>query len=482
MNLKKKLIPVLIAPLFVGLTFSGQALANDNDELEKLRQLVQELDQKVKILDRKGELADEAAAEKKKVTPVVKASQDGFGFESADGKNKIKFKALAQIDYRSYVGENNSTNQDGFDFRRIRPTIEGTLGNKYDFKFTPEFGEAKTASSSSTSGIVDAYVDARFTPYFQVRAGKFKPYVGLERLQSGADIKFIERSFVSNNYLPNRDLGVAVHGDLFQDKLTYALGLHNGVADGGDTPTSKDVSGDKEWAVRAFTTPFKGSDNLLAGLGFGIAGTHSNFNASANVAQDATHAADTTKSFLPDYKNPGQGTNFFTYATGTYAYGDRDRVSPQAYYYYGPIGVIAEYAWVSQDIKNGTSTANVKNDAWQIAGSWLITGEEASFKGVKPKREFDPDQGNWGAWEVVARYQEANIDDKAFDNGTYGDLSKSAKSAKAWGLGLNWYLNQNIKLATNYERTSFDGGAGATGAIQDRADEETLYTRLQLSY
>ena len=48
MNIKKKLIPVLIAPLFVGLTLSGQALANDSDELEKLRQLVQELDQKIK--------------------------------------------------------------------------------------------------------------------------------------------------------------------------------------------------------------------------------------------------------------------------------------------------------------------------------------------------------------------------------------------------------------------------------------------------
>jgi phosphate-selective porin OprO/OprP len=100
MNLKKKLIPALLTPLVLGLSFSGQALANDSDELEKLRALVQELDQKVKILDRKGELAEEAEAAKKKETPIVKASQDGFGLESADGQNKIRFKALAQIDYR----------------------------------------------------------------------------------------------------------------------------------------------------------------------------------------------------------------------------------------------------------------------------------------------------------------------------------------------------------------------------------------------
>ena len=470
MNLNKKLIPTLLASAFLTTGFSSHAFANDSDELEKLRALVQELDQKIKVLDRKGELAEEAAAAKKKETPVVKASQDGFGFESADGKNKIKLKALAQIDYRSYVGESNSTNQDGFDFRRIRPTIEGTVGGIYDFKLTPEFGEAKTSSSSSTSGIVDAYIDARFKPYFQVRAGKFKPYVGLERLQGGADIKFIERSFVSNNFLPNRDLGIAVHGDLFADKLTYAIGFHNGVVDGADAPTSQDTNGDKEWAARLFTTPFKDADNALAGLGFGLSGTHSNFNGSSST------------SLLPSYKNPSQTTNFFSYSANTYASGDRDRLSPQAYYYYGPFGVIGEYAWVNQDIQNGVNTANIKNDAWQITGSWLITGEDASFKGVKPKRVFDVDNGTWGAWEIVARFQEANIDDKAFTNATFGDISKSAKSAKAWALGLNWYLNQNVKLATNYERTSFEGGAGTTLAPIDRADEETLYTRLQLSY
>ena len=258
MNLKKKLIPVLIAPLFVGLTFSGQALANDSDELEKLRQLVQELDQKVKILDRKGELAEEAAVEKKKTAPVVKASQDGFGLESADGKNKIKLKALAQIDYRAFTSDGNDPNNtSGFDFRRIRPQIEGTVGGIYDFKFSPEFGENKTGTGTANtgtfkgdSGIVDAYVDARFKPWFQVQAGKFKPNVGLERLQSAANTKFIERSFVSNSILPNRDLGVSVHGKVFDDKLEYAFGVFNGVADGGDNVTTQDSNSNKEIAVR----------------------------------------------------------------------------------------------------------------------------------------------------------------------------------------------------------------------------------------
>lgn len=219
MTFKRK----IIASLIIGggvLGASGQALANDSEELEKLRALVQELDQKVRVLDRKSELAAEDAAAKKKETPVVKASEKGFGLQSADGQHEIKLRGLLQADYRDFAEGTNLTQKaasgastagylDNTEsansttlLRRIRPTIEGTVFGKYDFRFTPEFGDGK-------SQVIDAYVDARFAPWFQVRAGKFKPYVGLERLQSGSDIKFIERSYVSS-VLPNRDTGVSL--------------------------------------------------------------------------------------------------------------------------------------------------------------------------------------------------------------------------------------------------------------------------------
>jgi phosphate-selective porin OprO/OprP len=180
-----------------------------------------------------------------------------------------------------------------------------------------------------------------------------------------------------------------------------------------------------------------------------------------------------------------------------FANGSRDRITPQAYYYYGPIGVIAEYARSSQDVSNGTTTANLDNNAWQIAASYLITGEDASFKGVKPKLVFDTDKGGWGAWELVARYQENNIDNSAFSTASTGigvrfaDPRNNASSAKSWAAGVNWYLNQNVKIVVDYENTSFDGGGNttstgaATGSftnIADRPNEKTLFTRFQLSY
>jgi phosphate-selective porin OprO/OprP len=151
--------------------------------------------------------------------------------------------------------------------------------------------------------------------------------------------------------------------------------------------------------------------------------------------------------------------------------GNRFRVSPQAYFYSGPFGLIAEYADSRQDVslyKADTNwvysvdkSARLKSSAWQLAGSWLLTGEDASFRGVKPFNPFKPGaEGGWGAVELVARIQENKLDD-AYSN--FADLQRGyALGARTWGVGLNWYLNQSSKFAFNYESTDFTGVKAAT--------------------
>ena len=213
----------------------------------------------------------------------------------------------------------------------------------------------------------------------------------------------------------------------------------------------------------------------LRGFGIGIAATYGHTNGTAANTQ------------LAPLKTPGQ-VNFFSYRTGatpTFAVGQRARIAPQFYYYYGRYGVLGEYVQSSQDVRrvNGavTRSDNLKRDAWQIAFHWFVTGEEEAYRGYTPGNIFSPANHTWGAFELVARYHQLTIDPDAFVGGanSFADPATQAQRATAWGIGVNWYFNQNIKWAVDYDRTKFDGGAAA-GA--DRGDEEVLMSRLQLSF
>ncbi|MFA5042895.1 MAG: porin [Kiritimatiellia bacterium] len=104
------------------------------------------------------------------------------------------------------------------------------------------------------------------------------------------------------------------------------------------------------------------------------------------------------------------------------------------------------------------------------------TGEEASFKGVNPRRPLNPAKGQWGAWEVAARLSGLNVDKAAFP--TFADPKKSAQATATWGVDANWRLSKNTKLVLDYEQSSFDGGA----ADGDREDEKIVFVRAQVSF
>lgn len=439
--------------------------------------------QQIKVLERKLELNDEAAKAAATSTPVVKAGPKGFSFQSADGANVVKLRGTLHFDGRRYFDDITPATADTWTFRRIRPTLEGTLNGIYDFRFTPDFAGGRTI-------ILDAFLAARLKPWATITAGKFKVPVGLERLVSAADLRFIERG-LPTSLVPNRDLGIQLGGDFAGGVVNYSIGYFNGVNDGtssdANTPTAdteNDTQGD--WAGRVFFQPFLNSDNFaLRGLGFGVAGTY----------VDST--GSTTTSLLPGYRTPGQ-QSFFSYRSttaaagttpavnGTFADGERLRISPQAYYYLGSFGLLGEYAQVSQDVTRvtptaGTRSASLDNTAWQVQFAWFLTGEDEAFKGFTPNSIFSLDNHTWGAFELVARYHELDIDDDAFIGGadSFANPATAASKASAWGVGVNWYLNQNYKWSLNYDVTRFDGGAAA-GA--DRPDEKALFTRFALGF
>jgi phosphate-selective porin OprO/OprP len=422
---------------------------------------INELDQKTRILERKLEIAEETAAEQAKKTPTVKADGSGFAITAPDKSYEIRLRGLIQEDARFWFNDDENPQSDTLLLRRVRPTIEGTVGKNGEFRFTPEF-----AGSGTT--ILDAYTGYKFSEAFKVRAGKFKAPLGLERLQSGSDIRFIERAHPTS-LAPNRDIGLQLSGDIITGGvLIYEAGIFNGVADGGSSVT--DISDDKDFVARLFATPLKNSDvDALRGLSLGIAGS---------FGQEEGAVGNTG---LTTIRSPGQ-VSVFSYRTSTneadnvVADGDRTRVSPQFTYYLGSLGVIGEYVLSSQDVSRGEKTESLDNDAWQLATTYVLTGEENSFKGINPKNPFDLSKGTWGAFELALRYSELTVDDNTFP--TYANPDRAVAGIQSWALGLNWYLTRNLRSSLTYEQSAFDGGKKGG----DREDEEILFARFQVSF
>jgi phosphate-selective porin OprO/OprP len=101
-------------------------------------------------------------------------------------------------------------------------------------------------------------------------------------------------------------------------------------------------------------------------------------------------------------------------------------------------------------------------EGWYVEGTWILTGETkpytaqainnevGGFGNPVPSRPFSLDGDSWGAWEIAARYSDTNLNYNPFQ------LANSSQLAGITGgderiitLGINWYLNRNVKFQVN---------------------------------
>jgi phosphate-selective porin OprO and OprP len=384
--------------------------------------------------------------------PLTAGWRDGFYVQSETGDFRLQIGLLAQVDGRFAIADDAEAVNDMFLIRRLRPYLRGRLAQHFEFFINPDF-------AGGTLVVQDAYFDTVFTPAFRIRVGKGKTPFGLERLQSAGNILFFERA-LPTALVPNRDMGVQVLGDISGGIVSYLAGVFNGVPDGGsadlDTGDSKDVAG--RLVVRPFS---KNAPSRLRRLSLAIAGT-------------AGRQAGLLS--LPTYRTSSLQQPFFSYVGAT-ADGVRTRYSPQVQYYFKQFAALGEYVHTEQPVRKGAVRDDIGHDAWQLAGSFVLTGEDAtdSSAGIRPKANFDFGAGHWGALQVGARYHALEIDDRAFTLGL--PTPGSSRKAEAWTVGLNWYLTQNFKYVFNFERTVFDGDADGA-----RKAENAVVFRTQLYF
>ena len=157
--------------------------------IEELLQRLEQQEQAIKVLERRLELKEETDATAVKSNAVVKASEKGFSIQSADNRNNIKLRGVLHVDGRALQSDDDTIVDDQFLLRRVRPIFEGAVWKNFEYRLMLDFASSVTGSSAS---LQDGYLNVHYWDEAQLQLGKFKEPVGLERLQSGANLLFIE--------------------------------------------------------------------------------------------------------------------------------------------------------------------------------------------------------------------------------------------------------------------------------------------------
>lgn len=452
------------------------------DDTASLEARLDNLEQQVAILKRQLENNKEETTAQASTTPVITANtKDGFSIKSPDGNYKLQIGGYTQVVAREFA--DNKKGELGYASsiipRRVRLQIQGTVAHDFDFYVQPEFGynntySSITATTPSAYGVAlqDAWVDWKYFPQATIKAGKFKTPFDLENLQDTRYTPFVELG-LTGNLSPSRDVGVQLSGSLFDDIVNYAGGLFDGAADRenfyGGVTTVPGNSNEKGGVGRIFIKPFKDTNiELLSGLGIGYA-------ASYGKAKGTD---------IPSYVSPGQAP-VFSYNSNVSAAGPQIRTSPQAYYYYKSLGILAEKVNSQQELeyKSGSTIISDKptNRAWEVTGTYVLTGEDASYNGVTPRHNFDPAHGGWGAFELAGRYGQLKLDSSIFSE-NFASLNTSISKENAWAAGINWYLNRNVKLVLDFEQTKYRRGAPNGASTEDRKTENLYTGMFQLGF
>lgn len=451
---------LLLSSLPVPLT----ATTDPADELQKLRQQTEALAQKVSQLEQQqaaaAKSAQSAAADAGAGGgATVSANSGGFTIASADKDYAFTFRGLAQLDNRQFFSSSIPSDQNRFVLRRLRPIFQGRLAGIYEFSFVPELASGN--GTSSTVGLVDAWFSARPYKAFGVKLGKFTSPAALE---PGSNAHFIESPYV-NNLLPNRDIGIEAFGTVFDDVLSYRAGVFAGVRNNTSAFNVETNGGDKSFAGRLTLAPFAADkDPHLSAIQLSL-GTRVGYS-----------SGDNTNGGLQNYVTNGQQTllNWGNLS----AAGNQYQLNPAIEWYpKAPYSVVAEFALQHQELQSPVNGKfDITNTAWRVTAGYVLTGEARSKSGVKPERPFDWGGGNWGAFEVVARLNGTSLDNKLFDPSLGGlSTATNASGAFAYGAGINWYLNDNVRVLLNVEQTNFTGATA-------RSDELYVFTRFQLSF
>jgi hypothetical protein len=134
-------------------------------------------------------------------------------------------------------------------------------------------------------------------------------------------------------------------------------------------------------------------------------------------------------------------------------------VGPVRFFYEGTQG-----GYFNADTPVGEQDLDNQTDSWQATLSWRITGEP--YDGRIFREREPPGRGpellGPNAWEVAARYANADIDRDFFAFGLTDDTT-SSQEFRSFSLAVNWYATRNLRVSAEFVRTQADDDIKSLG-------------------
>lgn len=393
--------------------------------------------------------------------------------------------------------------EDGTYFRRIRIVMEGAFWEtcEYRWNFAPE------NIQYSTIGLDEMWVGINKLPLIgTVRFGHVKTPMGLEgdMVGSSRSMTFMERSSYSEAIELNQNFGTGVWlGDTYlDDRGTWSFATFR-----PDNGNSGAFFGDNRLGVqgRITTLPFfedEGRHLVHLGLSGGWRNGVNSLPGGSNYAQ--LRARPELRDDDPAGVQAIPNANSYRMIdTGRLICDDEYLLGLEALYIRGPLSFQAEYGW---NFLNGAQVtipvvkpiSNYVFDGGYLQVAYTLTGESRAYdkkagtfsryyfgtQGPKENAFLVRDDnghifGGWGAWEVACRYSYVNL------NSQTGPAFVNGGMMQGVSLGLNWYLNTNLTVNTEWvynSRYDLPGNGTNPGNTTVVGDSSGFGTRMQLSF
>jgi phosphate-selective porin OprO/OprP len=392
---------------------------------------------------------------------------------SADQRFRFALRGTVQYDVAQYFQDDALTPDNrrsdavnpgdlssGANFRRARLGFEGTAFSDWNYALIYELG----GSGVESAGITQAYVEyAGWKPWddisLRLRLGAWATPAGLEDATSNTESLFLERAAIAElvRSLAGGDgrtgLGAFANGERWYASLALTG------ATVGNTGEFDEQSG---YLARFAVLPLSG-DSYGLHVGMSITGVTdpADTDPGPGVAQSLRLRE------RPELRVDGQrfvDTGALP-ADGLTAYG----VELGAFW--NSLYVAGEAFQIDVSRTDGLPDPNFSG--WYVQGGYALTGERrrwnaanGGFQGLRPNAPFNLADGQWGAWEVTARYSVLDLNDNEGFPGLAAPIGGVRGGEQAiTTIGLNWHPNSVVRFLLDYQWVEIDRLDPETSAI-----------------